>query len=282
MFVARPVKSNAFTLIELLVVIAIIAILAAILFPVFAQAREQARKTSCLSNMKQTGLAVIMYVQDYDETFPLAWSESGTWYFVLNPYIKSSGASQWALTDKNNIWHCPSDSQTGVANISYAANALIVGGGSANWDGVFPAKTLAAIDRPADVIFDAEMIPGFGSDGNIANAPTDFTRPSVDIPGKPADNSDAAVEYFYNWLKVDMTDKKPGYDPCPDPIKLNWYNNITCKMVAYRHNRSGERTGITNLCFTDGHAKGFRFGTMRVTNWFPSLTETQLANWNKP
>ena len=65
-------QRNAFTLIELLVVIAIIAILAAILFPVFAQAREKARSASCLSNLKQQGLATSMYVQDYDETFPLA------------------------------------------------------------------------------------------------------------------------------------------------------------------------------------------------------------------
>src|SRR5436305_1149642 len=66
---SRP-KTLAFTLIELLVVIAIIAILAAILFPVFAQAREAARKTSCLSNTKQMGLGVMQYVQDYDEMYP--------------------------------------------------------------------------------------------------------------------------------------------------------------------------------------------------------------------
>jgi len=67
----RNRKPSGFTLIELLVVIAIIAILAAILFPVFAQAREQARTTSCLSNMKQIGLSVRMYAQDYDEEFPM-------------------------------------------------------------------------------------------------------------------------------------------------------------------------------------------------------------------
>lgn len=66
----RPHRPRGFTLIELLVVIAIIAILAAILFPVFARAREQARKTTCLSNLKQIGTAMQMYVQDYDETFP--------------------------------------------------------------------------------------------------------------------------------------------------------------------------------------------------------------------
>src|SRR5439155_13821342 len=64
-------KRKGFTLIELLVVIAIIAILAAILFPVFARAREKARGASCLSNMKQIGLAIIMYTQDYDETLPV-------------------------------------------------------------------------------------------------------------------------------------------------------------------------------------------------------------------
>ena len=65
-------SNRGFTLIELLVVIAIIAILAAILFPVFAQAREKARQTSCLSNMKQVGLGLLMYTQDYDEQFPRA------------------------------------------------------------------------------------------------------------------------------------------------------------------------------------------------------------------
>jgi prepilin-type N-terminal cleavage/methylation domain-containing protein/prepilin-type processing-associated H-X9-DG protein len=95
---SRPhVRSGAFTLIELLVVIAIIAILAAILFPVFAQAREKARAISCLSNMKQMATAQIMYVQDYDETFALATVEQPGqqyWYDLsyvktIQPYIKN-------------------------------------------------------------------------------------------------------------------------------------------------------------------------------------------------
>ncbi len=84
--------ASAFTLIELLVVIAIIAILAAILFPVFARARENARRSSCLSNMKQIGLGLIQYAQDYDETFPAA-RNTGTavsWRWMIQPYLKST------------------------------------------------------------------------------------------------------------------------------------------------------------------------------------------------
>ncbi len=96
---------RGFTLIELLVVIAIIAILAAILFPVFARAREKARQTSCLSNLKEIGLANLMYAQDYDETLgswritvpagtPNAETGDGTprlyWYWTLQPYLKNA------------------------------------------------------------------------------------------------------------------------------------------------------------------------------------------------
>ena len=77
----RRNRKPAFTLIELLVVIAIIAIIAAILFPVFARAREKARQTFCLSNVKQIGEAVMMYIQDYDETFPFVLDASGNCIF---------------------------------------------------------------------------------------------------------------------------------------------------------------------------------------------------------
>src|SRR5690349_22952387 len=98
-------KRRGFTLIELLVVIAIIAILAAILFPVFAQAREKARQTSCLSNTRQYATATLMYTQDYDETFPPNSYLSGgvcvaTFYSVVNPYVKNSQITQ-----------CPSETQ---------------------------------------------------------------------------------------------------------------------------------------------------------------------------
>ena len=84
---------TAFTLIELLVVIAIIAILAAILFPVFARARENARKLSCQSNLKQIGLGILQYTQDYDERLPGRVNgsfEANSWKRVIYPYVKST------------------------------------------------------------------------------------------------------------------------------------------------------------------------------------------------
>lgn len=99
-------RNSGFTLIELLVVIAIIAILAAILFPVFARARENARRASCQSNLKQIGLGVLQYVQDYDEHYPIRyfnnWSAGGDeegWASLIQPYLKSQ-----------QILQCPSES----------------------------------------------------------------------------------------------------------------------------------------------------------------------------
>lgn len=140
----RSKKLNGFTLIELLVVIAIIAILAAILFPVFAQARESARTISCLSNMKQIGLGVKMYAQDYDELFPMGtypgprnwevnmdvvgnqgWNDCGGWWQGVDPgdgglpfsgcayggdFYRALMTVQVGPYIKNKqIWYCPSD-----------------------------------------------------------------------------------------------------------------------------------------------------------------------------
>jgi prepilin-type N-terminal cleavage/methylation domain-containing protein/prepilin-type processing-associated H-X9-DG protein len=114
----RAASRSAFTLIELLVVIAIIAILAAILFPVFAQAREKARQSTCLSNFKQLGTSVMMYVQDYDEMYPLTWyngsavaTQDSVPLVMLQPYLRNWGISE-----------CPSD-PNGV-NSRYNASGL--------------------------------------------------------------------------------------------------------------------------------------------------------------
>ncbi|MDH4388410.1 MAG: prepilin-type N-terminal cleavage/methylation domain-containing protein [Fimbriimonas sp.] len=104
-------KSRAFTLIELLVVIAIIAILAAILFPVFAQAKAAAKKATCISNLKQLSLGTMMYMNDYDDTFMprfgSASSGAPTWAFVLQPYIKNqqiAGCSEMISEQQRNTF----------------------------------------------------------------------------------------------------------------------------------------------------------------------------------
>ena len=101
-------RRRGFTLIELLVVIAIIAILAAILFPVFAKAREKARQTSCLSNLKQLALSTLMYVGDYDEKFTVErvvqpWY-ARPWYEAIAPYTKNSQLFICPSADFNNAW----------------------------------------------------------------------------------------------------------------------------------------------------------------------------------
>lgn len=155
-----------FTLIELLVVIAIIAILAAILFPVFAQAREKARQTACLSNTKQMGTATMMYVQDYDETYPSGMYAANqslrqpeVWFNQLQPYIKNT-----------NVYQCPSG---GAANkyfwLPYPVDYVV------NWhmirSTVTPARTptgtpalaMAAVDAPADYILISETNRGMNN-----------------------------------------------------------------------------------------------------------------------
>jgi len=111
---AKRPHLKGFTLIELLVVIAIIAILAAILFPAFARARENARRTSCLSNLKQIGLGLAQYSQDYDSLLVPTSANSVSWTQLIQPYVKST-----------QMFACPSDSRAQTAK---AASVITKGG----------------------------------------------------------------------------------------------------------------------------------------------------------
>ena len=145
---------RGFTLIELLVVIAIIALLAAILFPVFARARENARKSSCANNVKQIGLGFQQYIQDFDETFTGIWNGSSTnldlqrnWPAALTPYLKSE-----------QIFRCPSESRD-VA-VGYAAN---------NW---LNNRAIADIQQTSRVVVLMDAFLASGGGRSKTNAAT--------------------------------------------------------------------------------------------------------------
>ena len=185
-------KFQAFTLIELLVVIAIIAILAAILFPVFARARENARRSSCQSNLKQIGLGVMQYTQDYDEKYPMRQYDGSdlgvamSWRRTTYPYVKST-----------QIYKCPSnsspyrgglaeDSQTNQLNalpagaqqqfpISYVINGtqVYIGGQPPSEFG--RSQSLAAVGDSAQTILVCENNYGFAEQPFNYGVP-DFTN----------------------------------------------------------------------------------------------------------
>jgi prepilin-type N-terminal cleavage/methylation domain-containing protein/prepilin-type processing-associated H-X9-DG protein len=217
-------KRSGFTLIELLVVIAIIAILAAILFPVFAKVREKARATSCVSNEKQLGLAILQYVQDSDEAYPCGQyqaagngSNSGEgWAGQIYPYIKAKG-----------VLKCPDDSTVppaGQIAISYAYNVHLAEASDATGNWYYPGvQTLASVAAPANVVclFEvngsyetgADGVPtlpdyhspaGFGWPNNPPNGANAYATGNMAVPFSP---TTVSVTPYHtegsNWLACD-------------------------------------------------------------------------------
>jgi prepilin-type N-terminal cleavage/methylation domain-containing protein/prepilin-type processing-associated H-X9-DG protein len=290
-------RQSGFTLIELLVVIAIIAILAAILFPVFAQAREKARAISCLSNDRQIGMAQMMYVQDYDETYGLAWGENDTHYIRgLQPYIKNGygipgnpNATPPVLPNFNTAtgaWQCPNAPVIGNNKVSasYTTNGNLMGvayawnpGGAGAEDPVHKSLSLAAINRPAEVVSIAETNRCFPSGGAAADTGTDFIR--VGIPGGgggdingPRDCSDAGqIACKWYGLQSKCYDYTNYENTIKNPELAGWRH----KQVAFRHSKNGIGTGRANVIYADGHTKSVGFGGVGARAWLPQLDDAR-------
>jgi prepilin-type N-terminal cleavage/methylation domain-containing protein len=244
---------SGFTLIELLVVIAIIAILAAILFPVFAQARESARLTSCLSNMKQIGLALRMYSQDYDEKYPNIRYQgfNHTWKNVVLPYIKNK-----------NVFSCPSNPYAKPKGPGTDPNDASSNGNGEGWltepDHIMPlgysmnstVTTWYPLDWPPPAGVDASPL----SDARL-------TRPADTIAIAEVAWNDSDVHI--GWLMVD-----PGGGGCDggdnDP------NQSYKGLWKHRGTYPNGPQPPANFIYWDGHAK-----TMRWARTIVPLTTNQ-------
>ncbi len=266
-------KSNrGFTLIELLVVIAIIAILAAILFPVFAQAREKARTTSCLSNSKQVVLAFQMYMQDYDETMVLQqyklpgasdlWNPDYNWWWprMMQPYIKT-----WT------IYACPSISNGGIytagSNVSWIRNWQLFPAYGYNYPALSPfmgdcatslAVSVAAVNRPASTVAFVDSV------------------------------NDWLYTKSYGWVgvagPVEYAIAYPSADRCVwvNGSGLGGWDWRTGGTQPQYYGFSGPRhqDGM-NVAYVDGHSKYNKWGALTAgTNVAPGVADTSVVLTN--
>ena len=241
-----PNPKFAFTLIELLVVIAIIALLAAILFPVFGRARENARRSSCLSNSKQLGLAMMQYISDYDNAFlhggmrPGGTPRNGgrAWAGTLFPYVKS-----------DQIYVCPSDVTDTENKISYGYNTNLAynPGGTPAITSVILESQLG--DSTKTVLF--YEVAGVSTTSPSNAIPSSRDDESCAGRGWNADTSGdcrAATGFFFNIPSTTASDANPG---------ATTYSNRNFAATDGRHLEG------SNFTFADGHAKWLRGRSVR-------------------
>jgi prepilin-type N-terminal cleavage/methylation domain-containing protein/prepilin-type processing-associated H-X9-DG protein len=267
-------RSRGFTLIELLVVIAIIAILAAILFPVFAQARAKARQSVCLSNIKQLGLALGMYIQDYDDRLTPIFTVTPGGGSICPGKATGAGATvsvgdvsyfhcllQAYVRDQNVFWVCL-EQPTAYGKIqaaapwetSYGYNLALSCG--QKWPFLTSVLSLGEIAHPADLMFMTDTAQG------VHDRTTNQFKPTNRLGWCVAWFTRAGSEGI-NFGPASREGWTPQHPECSWGLRSNNF------YPGFFHNQGG------NVLFVDGHAKWMRFSETSYQN--PKAQD--LANW---
>lgn len=263
---SRPLMRAAFTLIELLVVIAIIAIIAALLFPVFAKAREKARQITCVSNERQIGLGILMYVQDNDEIYapyfsgliPPSTYTSPQWYWpkLISPYVQPAHGggtgSQPNKSDLLQIFLCPDAPTSGKVTPVQAGNGYITSYGISddivNWTEPTGVPTtnlpvsVAAVEAPSETLLLCETY--------------DASQNGV-LPGQAL-----AESYFDSWRSGAVGSTAGRH------------------LASYDKTEVGQQAdpdALNAVCFCDGHVKMMRVGDLLKDGTYWSISKSKNA-----